>query len=63
MVTDNPQRTMIMTHHQLFSAYENGDGVGKILKSKLGGLLKAGNIKRQSGGMNTGAFSISSLAM
>lgn len=45
MVTDNPQRTMIITHHQLFSAYENGDGVGKILKSKLGGLLKAGNIE------------------
>ena len=44
MVADNPQRTMIMTHRQLFSPYENGDGVKK-LKTKIGGLLNAGKIK------------------
>lgn len=45
MISDNPQRTMIMTHHQLYSAYENSDDVGKILKAKLGGLLKADKIE------------------
>lgn len=44
MVADNPQRTMIMTHHQLFSAYENSEDVGKVLKAKLGGLLNTGKI-------------------
>jgi hypothetical protein len=45
MVSQNLQRTMILTHHQLYSAHENGPSVGKVLREKLGDVLRAGKIE------------------
>ncbi len=33
------QRAVLLTHHQFFSAYEDGPDVGKVLREKLGPLL------------------------
>ncbi|MEH2521035.1 hypothetical protein V1279_006608 [Bradyrhizobium sp. AZCC 1610] len=35
----NPQRAILLTHHQFFSAYENSPSVGETLRDKLGPLL------------------------
>lgn len=35
----NQQKAILMTHHQLFSAYEDGAEVGKVLREKLGPVL------------------------
>jgi Calcineurin-like phosphoesterase len=40
----NPQKTMLLTHHQFFSAYENAEDVGAVLREKLKPLLAAGRI-------------------
>jgi Calcineurin-like phosphoesterase len=44
VVAHNPQRTMLLTHHQLFSAYENTPDVGQVMRQKLGDVLDAGKI-------------------
>ncbi|NKL73763.1 hypothetical protein GFM09_31865 [Rhizobium leguminosarum bv. viciae] len=43
-VANNPQKTMIMSHHQLFSARENSPDVGKVMRSKLKDVLDAKKI-------------------
>ncbi|MBY5471521.1 hypothetical protein HFO86_15075 [Rhizobium leguminosarum] len=43
-VSDNDSKTMILTHHQLFSAREHSADVGKVLREKLGSVLDAGKI-------------------
>lgn len=43
-VTNHPQKTMIMSHHQLFSARESTSDVGKVLRKKLKGVLEANKI-------------------
>lgn len=35
----NPQRAVLLTHHQFFSAYEDAPSVGQVLRDKLGHLL------------------------
>ena len=40
----NSQKTMLLTHHQFFSAYENTPDVGAALREKLKPLLAAGRI-------------------
>jgi hypothetical protein len=40
----NQQKTMLLTHHQFFSAYENAEDVGAVLRAKLKPLLTAGRI-------------------
>ena len=40
----NPQRAVLLTHHQFFSAYEDEPSVGKVLHEKLGPLLAGGRI-------------------
>jgi hypothetical protein len=40
----NSQKTMLLTHHQFFSAYENSDNVGAVLRQKLKQPLSAGRI-------------------
>ena len=40
----NQQKTMLLTHHQFFSVYENSDDVGAVLREKLKPLLAAGRI-------------------
>ena len=35
----NGQKSILLTHHQLFSAYEDGPEVGKVLGQKLGSVL------------------------
>jgi hypothetical protein len=44
-VFNNPQHTMLLTHHQLYSAYEDAPAVGQMLRQRLGGLLDAGKIE------------------
>ena len=41
----NTQRTMLLTHHQLFSAYEDSEDVGLVMRQKLGGVLAQGKIE------------------
>jgi hypothetical protein len=36
----NAQKPVLLTHHQLFSAFENGPEVGQILRQKMGSLLQ-----------------------
>ncbi|CAN7361593.1 metallophosphoesterase [Rhizobium rhizogenes] len=43
-VANNPQKTMIMSHHQLFSARENSPDVGKVMRTKLKDVLDAKKI-------------------
>lgn len=43
-VGQNGQKTMLLSHHQLFSAYEDGPEVGKVLRQKLAPVLDAGRI-------------------
>jgi hypothetical protein len=43
-LASNPQKTMLLTHHQLFSAYENSEDVGAVLREKLKPLLSSGRI-------------------
>jgi hypothetical protein len=38
----NKQKPVLLTHHQLFSAYEDGPDVGKVLRQKLLPVLKKG---------------------
>ncbi len=40
----NQQKTMLLTHHQFFSAYENSQDVGVVLRRKLRPVLAAGRI-------------------
>ena len=35
VLDDNQQKAILLTHHQLFSAYENAPDVGKVLRDKL----------------------------
>lgn len=44
MVSDNPHRTMILSHHQLFSAREPSSDVGRVIKEKLSDVLHKGRI-------------------
>jgi hypothetical protein len=44
VVAENPQRTMLLTHHQLFSAYEDGPDVGHVMRQKLADVLEGGRI-------------------
>jgi len=39
VVDQNKQKTILLTHHQLFSAYEDGPDMGKVLGQKLGPVL------------------------
>lgn len=39
VLDQNKQKTIFLTHHQLFSAYEDGPEVGKVLGQKLGAVL------------------------
>lgn len=43
-LADNPQKAILMMHHQLFSAYENGPDVGRVMKEKLAPALNADRI-------------------
>jgi hypothetical protein len=36
----NAQKPILLTHHQLFSAFENGPEIGQILRQKVGPLLQ-----------------------
>jgi hypothetical protein len=38
------QKAIMLTHHQLFSAYEDGPDVGRVLQEKLGSILQAERI-------------------
>ena len=40
----NRQKSILLTHHQLFSAYESGSSVGSVLGQKLGPVLDKGPI-------------------
>ena len=44
IVEQNRQKTILLSHHQLFSAYENGPEVGKVLREKLAPVLDTGRI-------------------
>jgi hypothetical protein len=35
MLDNNRQKPILLTHHQLFSAYENASDVGRVLRDKL----------------------------
>jgi hypothetical protein len=37
-------KTVLLSHHQLFSSRESGENVGKVLRAKLGRVLEAGKI-------------------
>lgn len=43
-IANNPQKTMIMSHHQLFSARENSPNVGKVMRAKLKDVLEGNKI-------------------
>jgi len=43
-LTANGQKAILLTHHQLFSAYENGLDVGQVIREKLGSALEANRI-------------------
>ncbi|MCY1327603.1 3',5'-cyclic adenosine monophosphate phosphodiesterase CpdA [compost metagenome] len=43
-VANNPQKTMVLSHHQFFSARENSPDVGKVLREKLKDVLEANKI-------------------
>lgn len=38
------QKSMLLTHHQFFSAYENSPNVGAVLRTKLKPVLEAGRV-------------------
>ncbi|MGY4460473.1 metallophosphoesterase family protein [Bradyrhizobium sp. LB13.1] len=40
----NPQRAILLSHHQLFSAYEDTPAVGRTMREKLAPVLNAGRI-------------------
>lgn len=40
----NPQKTMLLSHHQFFSAYEPSESVGAVLRTKLKRVLGSGRI-------------------
>jgi hypothetical protein len=40
----NPQRAILLSHHQLFSAYEDAPAVGRTIREKLGPVLDAGRV-------------------
>ena len=40
----NKQKAIMLTHHQLFSAFEDGDGVGVVLRNKLQPVLDENRI-------------------
>jgi hypothetical protein len=40
----NPQRAVLLSHHQLFSAYEDSPPVGRTMREKLGPALQAGRV-------------------
>jgi 3',5'-cyclic AMP phosphodiesterase CpdA len=42
VLEQNSQKAILLTHHQFFSAYEPGPGVGKVLRAKLGSVLDSG---------------------
>lgn len=44
VVAENLQRTMLLTHHQLYSAYENDPDVGQIMRQKLADVLEGRKI-------------------
>lgn len=44
VVAENQQRTMLLTHHQLYSAYENDPDVGQIMRQKLADVLEGNKI-------------------
>jgi hypothetical protein len=43
-VASSQWKTVIMTHHQLFSVREDGPDIGKVLRHKLGDVLSEGKI-------------------
>jgi hypothetical protein len=43
-IANNPQRSILLTHHQFYSAYEDGPAVGQVLREKLGPLLDGNRI-------------------
>lgn len=43
-VASNTQKTMIMSHHQLFSAREQSPDVGRVMRAKLKGVLELNKI-------------------
>jgi Calcineurin-like phosphoesterase len=45
VLDQNPQKAIMLTHHQLFSVYEDGPEIGRILREKLGSVLNAERIQ------------------
>jgi Calcineurin-like phosphoesterase len=43
-LTQNKQKTILLSHHQLYSAFEDGPDVGQVLREKLGSVLNRKSI-------------------
>jgi hypothetical protein len=45
VLEQNAQKTILLTHHQFFSAYDPGPDVGKVLTQKIGPVLNSGRAR------------------